>query len=285
MKIVVVGSGLAGSIAATALRNKGQYEVVVVDNDEPLSGSKASSNLYIAAWLKKFVSSATSKGIKLLEEMYCDQIDHPFSGGIAVAAQIKHIPQRKILVQPDVVGTVVGIANDKVVLSNGDQIYHDKLLLCCGAFIGKLITDPHKTKPLVGHALFLEGRLPNGAAKITVPSPYKHHKLYQYDDDTIYFANSTGLTQSSFELRHDELKQKLISDAKKALGLKEEDPLPPIKEYRIGYRPVGEDSKSDFGELRMLARNIWSMNCGGKNGLVAYAYRTKQFLEAIENGM
>jgi glycine/D-amino acid oxidase-like deaminating enzyme len=282
MKIVVVGAGLAGSIAATALRKSG-HEVVVIDDNQPLSGSKASSNLYIAAWLKKFVSSATSEGIKFLEEMYRDQIDHPFSSGIAVAAQIKHIAQRNILVEPDVVGTVVRITDSQVTLSNGTQIDHDKLLLCCGAFIDQLVKNPHRVSPLVGHALFMEGRLPEGAAKITVPTPYKHHKLYQFDNDTIYFANSTGLAKPSFELRHAELKQKLISDAKKALGLREEDSLPRIKEYRIGYRPVGGEPNSDFGELRMLSKNIWSINCGGKNGLVAYAYRTKQFLGVLQN--
>src|ERR1051326_4255202 len=107
--INVVGSGIAGSLVTRLLRKHG-HEVLVFDDDDKFSGSKASSNLYYSHWLRKFSSDQAYNGIKTLETLFPPgQIDKPFSSGIAEAIKVKHIAQHNLLVEPDVKQRVTAI--------------------------------------------------------------------------------------------------------------------------------------------------------------------------------
>lgn len=261
--ISVIGAGIAGSIVTRLLRKRG-HQVRVFDDGDVLAGSRASSNLYVASWLKKFGSSSAALGIEVLESLFPQElIDQPFSRGIADAAKVRHIAQRHLLVEPDEVGTVKGIVVDK-----------DPIVLCTGYRTELWPANVPKPEVLVGHCLHIHGELEPGQSSLTMPLPYKHHKLYQMAPGVIYFANSTALKLSSFEKRKDELKAKLIEQAEAALGRKIT-----VCSYLVGYRPCIPGH--EFGELRTLAPGAWSVNGGGKNGMVAYAALAHRLAEEI----
>lgn len=275
--INVVGAGIAGSIVARLLRKKG-HQVRVIDDGDRFSGSGASSNLYIASWLKKFSVDAT-KGIDVIESLFpASAIDQPFSKGIGDAMKVRHIAQRHLLVKPDVVSQVALMQRPMgppVLLDGTGTEVQGPVVFCLGYRAEDVLGPKFKTDVLVGHCLLLKGRLEPGQSSLTMPLPYRHQKIYQFDDETIYFADSTRLKLTSFWGKDsgEKRKQELIKKATAALGERE------IKEHRVGYRPITPGH--DFGVLQPVADGMWSINGGGKNGLVAYAKLAAELSELI----
>lgn len=284
----VIGAGLAGSLVTRLLRKHG-FQVRLYDDADPFSGSRASSNLYCAHWLSKF-GSESRRGIDVLEHLFPDQIDQPFSRGIADAAKIRHIAQRYLLVEPDVAGRVelgrtMGTPYDSweyVTTHGGGRNYEGPIVLCCGHRANQLFPGAHPDLSiLVGHCLKVKGVLPPSTSSITLPLPYRHAKLYQFDPETIYFADSTRLALKSFEKRKVDLERELrdkCRDALDAVDLGNDIGMEDV-EYLVGYRPC---TKSSFGELRRLAPQVWSINGGGKQGMVAYAKLAADLLEELK---
>lgn len=279
--INVIGSGIAGSLVTRLLRRAG-HEVLVFDDNDQYSGSRASSNLYHSSWIRKFSSNQAYKGIQTLETLFPpEQINKPFSGGIADAIKVKHISQKYLLVEPDVTDKVVQLKQGPVpeLVTASQSVFKGPAIVCTGARAGELI-EGLNPEILVGHCLLLKGRLDLGAASLKMHSPYRHAKCYQFDEDTIYYANSLRLKPTSFAKREREVYEELENGARKLLP---DMQLYPIKEYRIGYRPIIKGY--EFGQLQRCSDMIWSINGGGKQGIVAYAFLAQRLLEEISSLM
>lgn len=267
--INVVGAGIAGSLVARVLRARG-HEVRVIDDCDVNSASRASSNLYIGSWLKKFSSSAAANGIRVVEELFAGKIDQPFSRGIADAMKVRHVAQQHILVEPDEVGTVTKVStydfsnppsNGGVLL--GGRFLHGPTVICTGHRGAELVPGL-KVDVKVGHCIHFRGRLPEGKSSLTLASPYVHAKLYQLDEDTIYFADSVAVTRDAYAKRSKELMDRTMARAVALLGYE-----PEVKSILVGYRPFV--AGHDFGYLAQVKPGVWVLNGGGKNGIVAYA--------------
>jgi len=268
--INVVGAGLAGSLVARVLRSHG-FEVRVIDDMDQFSASQASSNLYINHWLKKFSAAQAKRGVRVLERLFHDKIEEPFANGLGYAAQVKHIPQRAVLVEPDVTGKVVEVT-DVGCMVDGVGFANGATVLCTGYRASELVDLDVDIK--VGHCFLVRGRLPKGKSRIAMISPYKHEKLYQFDENHIYYADSVGLKLSAYWKRQEELKARTLE------RLRRHVPDAEVVDFRVGYRPLTPGY--DFGLLSRHSDWVWSVNGGGKNGLVAYAALAEQLVEALE---
>ena len=259
--INVVGSGLAGSIAARVLRSRG-HEVRVIDGFDKHSASRASSNLFIDHWLKKFKDKGATKGVQVLNELYGDWIEQPFANGLSYAMKVKHIPQRHILERTDIMDTVESVREDGVWCSYyGHQ--PGRTIVCTGWRGRELLPLTPEIHIKVGHAFLFEGQLREEQPRLAIVSPYKHEKLYQYDENRIYYADSVAVKPEQYEKRKEELRERTWKRSQVLIGKR------PILEFRVGYRPIMPEY--DFGQMTRHGKNIWSINGGGKNGMVAYA--------------
>lgn len=265
----IVGNGLAGSLAARVLRARGRG-CRVFDSNSQYSASKASSNLFIASWLKKFASKEAANGVKVLEELFSDVIDQPFSNGLSYAMKVRHVAQRYVLVEPDVRESATPL--DGGVVTPSGSHYPGTVVLCRG--YDEPLLD---LKVKVGHCLLFKGQLPKGKSRVAIISPYRHEKLYQYDDDTIYYADSVAVALKTYTKREYEYRAKTLSRARahlEPLGIKTN-----FFEFRVGYRPIMKSH--DFGKLTQHEPGVWTMNGGGKNGLVAYSHLADQLAKEL----
>jgi glycine/D-amino acid oxidase-like deaminating enzyme len=273
----VVGAGLAGSITATVLRSNG-FDVRVIDDGDRRSASQASSNLFVASWLKKFSSGEAANGIKILEELYGPHIDQPFSGGIAAAGKVRHIAQRHILVKPDVQGAVLQVTPDGVDVAVNHmvetQTFHGPTVLCVGYRSAELCgTQGPAVWVKVGHCYLFRGELQEGKSRLAIVSPYTHEKLYQFAPGLIYYADSVAVKLDVYRKRQQELAERTRARARKHVGDLE------IVEHRIGYRPFVDGH--DFGYAELVRPRVWAVNGGGKNGMVAYANAASKVLTQL----
>ncbi len=276
-KFVVVGSGLAGSITARVLQRAG-HSVVIIDDRDPHSASEASSNLYIASWLKRFQSQGARRGIDVLESLGLPT-DRVFDRGIADAMSVNHIAQRDILCTPNALGTVNHVQHNGVAWteqSTGSEMFEPGIpVLCCGHRGADLAPSLRgRIDVKVGHAFFLRGELAEGESSLQIVSPYTHGKLYQFAPGVVYYADSVALKLGSFQKRQSELKDRTIARMEKALGR-----FMPILDYKVGYRPLVKGF--DFGVCERTEEGAFVINGGGKNGMVAYANAAARLLEQV----
>lgn len=280
--INIVGAGLAGSITAAALEDAG-FEVRIFDDGDERSASWASSNLYIASWLKRFGSEEAQQGIAAIERLFGEHREQPFSRGIADAAKVWHIPQRHILRDPTHREKVVAVTPHGA--HTEDDRHDGKTILCCG-YRGKQLVhadcDVPEINVKVGHCYLLRGRLPEGTSRLGLVSPYTHEKLYQYDEDTIYYADSVAVKPDSYRKREDELKRRTKARLVKAVGCESEAELDeryPTVGFRVGFRPLMKGH--DFGFVKEIQPGVYVLNGGGKNGMIAYARLATDLAEAL----
>src|SRR5262245_2897008 len=67
--IIVVGSGLFGSIAAKLARERG-HDVTVVDSARPWAASKASGCVIAPSWLSNLSREQIDTGMGVLDDLY-----------------------------------------------------------------------------------------------------------------------------------------------------------------------------------------------------------------------
>lgn len=273
--INILGAGLAGSIMATLLRAEGR-DVRVIDDDDKFSASQASSNLFVADWYTKEGERAKI-GFDVLERLYGKVTEKPFAAGIKIAPKMLHIPQRHVLVKPDVVGTAT-YADDQG-LTLGDMRHFSGPMIICGGYRHNGINTPVKLDMEVyaGHRFLFKGDLAQG--RLDMVAPYKHGKLYQLHPGEIYYADSVKIKLDQYNKRQGELKDRTLERAKAAIGY-----LPEIIDFRVGYRPMVKDRPFGIsgGMPGQHGFPAWYMNGGGKNGCVAYAYHANEILKAIK---
>lgn len=276
--INVVGSGMAGSLVARVLREKG-YDVVVIDNNDMFSASKASSNLFISHWLKKFTATEADNGVKVLRRLFGEgQIEKPFAQGLGYAMSVEHIPQRYLLVEPDVRESVIAVVDEGVRLLTGEFL-PGPTIVCTGyGATTKMIMETRITdiQIKVGHCYLFRGRLERDQSRIALVSPYTHEKLYQFDEDTIYYADSVAVKEQTYWANQKKFLDRSVARFEKHLGKGMM-----IKEFRIGYRPIIKGHP--FGKLTRHEFRVWSLNGGGKNGMVAYSHHAERFAEELQD--
>lgn len=278
-RFVVIGAGLAGSLTTRVLRQAG-HTVTVIDDRDNFSASQASSNLYIASWLKKFSNKGAKRGIEVLESLELPT-DRVFDSGIADAMSVRHIAQRHVLVEPDHIAKVTQLSHECVWAIEGsgpsqsEERYEGFPVVCTGYRGAELVPElAGKIQVKVGHAIMIPGRLKPGESSLRIVSPYTHGKLYQFDEDHIYFADSVALKPKSYWDREKELKMRTLSRCHDFLGRDVK-----VDEWRVGFRPLVKGH--DFGIVGQSQNGAFYINGGGKNGMVAYCNAAAQLRDMI----
>lgn len=267
MTINVIGAGLAGSIVTTHLRCQG-FQVRVFDDKDKYAASPPSDNLFTPSWVTRFDKAKVQTGFLMLRELYGNKIVHPFASGIKDAPKVNQIPVQDILVKPDVVSKVTKISSEGVATIR--QSYAGPTIICAGYRAPELMAvgGGLKVWARIGHCYLFEGRLAPGQSRLGMWAPYRHEKLYQYDKNTVYYADTVALLIDEYERRAQEVQRLTLQHARQHVGDM------PLKKMMIGYRPIVEHH--EFGYCHEDARNVWHVNGGGKNGLVVYGWCAAQ---------
>lgn len=257
--INIVGAGLAGSIVARVLREEG-HTVRVYDDFDPFSASRASSNLYCAGWLKKWAGDETARGIEVLDRLFADSVQLPFGGS---ALNVKLVQTQHVLLQPDV--------NMRVERLEDLPRDADTTVVCTGHRARDLLPEMPEVWSKVGHCLLFKGQW-DGPAHLSFVSPFTHQKVFQYDAEHIYYADSVAVLRDKYFQRQGELLRRTKVRASK-FGLRNET------EYRVGFRPFIDGYP--HGYVAHVRPSVYAVNSGGKNGMVAYAWAAVRLAETL----
>jgi glycine/D-amino acid oxidase-like deaminating enzyme len=269
MKIIVVGSGLFGSIA-TALARKAGHSVTLVDNANPLAASKCSGNLFKPSWLESIGKEKAAVAYGVLRSLYTVQkIDCVIRPLLKLRTALDWIDPAEVLLPPDAEGTVTEVGDGYVKSTSGNTL-RGTVLVAAGVGCDQLVSMPH-IKRLVGSSLRLKGQVKE--ASVYLYAPYKHAVAFNLNKWEVWCGDGAAILEKNWA--EDDRVTRLKQRARDFFGLKGVEGA----EVRVGARPYVEGFKQ--GYFAQVYPRTYVSTGGAKNGVILAAYQAQQFLEAI----
>lgn len=259
--IYIVGNGMFGRIARDMLEERGRYSVVI-DNDEPNSGTKASGNITKPSW----ISGLGKEGKQAYQDLDRLYGLNKFSTELVAGKKIDlyYVAREKLQGKPDIAGTVSRVEDGWVQV--GDTRYWGKILVAAGVWTDQLVSMP-KIESMVGVS-FLFKKPDDFKSRFNVWAPYRQSIAYDHNG-VVWFGDGTAIKQTNWNNTY------IRRSLDHAEDLELEEPM----ETHVGYRPYVKGHKE--GYFQKAFENTWVSTGGGKNGLVLAAIQARKFVESI----
>ena len=270
-ELLIVGGGMAGSMAAR-LATKHGFKVRVFDDNNEWGASRASENFFAMSWAGTLGQNKTAMGLTVLNNLF-DIQTMTFWTGKAVRPLL-HIPIHDVLWPRRKCRTahVKAVGDGWLKLDDGKR-YQGTVLIANGSWANSLIEGLPRIDCLVGHALLFEGQCEQPL--INFWAPYRHQKLFNFDASTVWYGDSTCLLESKYD-------RKVAVEASLARAAKLGYDKSRLKQVLYGRRPFiqGPQKKGYFAKL---ADHLFISNSGWKCGLVTYAYHAQLLLDQLKS--
>ena len=285
--VIVVGGGLFGSIISKALSSKG-YDVIMFDDDRPMSGSKPSACLMKPGWFAGLGKEVHEPSLKLLDDLY--KIEELQFGIYAGPLKVK--TEKVFRVDPDKIlhgyrdnyrrykSTISHIEKNRVVaLSPAAKLpmdfEADHIVVATGVWANELMKTSQPIQAVRGISYYWEGHLEEGIIKPW--APYKQLVAFQSRDavykenKVIWSGDGTAILNKNWTVQRED--QCLA----RSLSILPHNPT--LLETRQGLRPSVKKLKPCLFER--TDDGIFIATGGAKNGTVAAGWCAHKILEMI----
>lgn len=263
--INVVGGGLAGSMVAKELTNRG-IQHRVFDSGELFAASKISENLFSPTWLKGAPYLETS--MRWLTDNY--QVEVRRFQTNKSHQEVFHIPINRLLCQYAIPQRVTRVTDGGVYC--GSEFYAGVNVLCTGYFTKRFVRID-SLNSLTGHGILFEPNDNNNALKETMRHyrPFTHEKIIRWYDGRVWYGDSTTILHDKYLKNQSAYLKETLARAK-AIGL--------TGAYKVFYgaRPFINTSEKKYGLFKRLSDNNYVLTGGWKDGLVIYPYLVRKLM-------
>lgn len=266
--IIIVGSGLFGSIAATLARSAG-HTVTVVDGRHAWGASKASGCVLAPSWLSSLSREQIDTAMGVLGDLYPVH-DMIFQTNLLKTFKAKRVAAADILVEPDVVGEVTEVRDGVVLI--GKQALRGKVLVAAGIGSAALIKEMPAMRGLWGaSAVFAGDFLPE--PRIHVYAPYRQAVAFNLTKKSVWMGDGTALIEKTWEKEAGARAEATVERGADLFGLRGK------AKVSAGARPVVDGHKA--GYFARVSSSTWVSTGGAKNGTVLAAWQADQFLKEL----
>lgn len=263
MNVLIVGSGLFGSVAA-ALLKKNRIKFRIFDDAREGSGSKPAACLIKPSWIAGLGRKITEPAMETLDALYGLQT-LKFRTRVGMT-QIFWVPPSSILSHAPRKERVTEVGDGYIATEK--RVYRGLVLVAAGIWNGALCSGP-KIRALTGAALVYAGA--PKANLLSVWAPYKQAISFERDPGFTWFSDGTSILAKNW--RHTR-----VEDSRKRA--REHGLTKPPVEVIVGHRPYCPEHR--HGYFAQVHPRTWCVTGGAKNGTVLAAYYATKFLEAIE---
>jgi glycine/D-amino acid oxidase-like deaminating enzyme len=264
-KVVIIGSGLFGSIAASLARNRG-HDVLVIDNKQPMAASKASGCVLAPSWLSSLPKDEVIRGMKVLQYLYTVH-EVEFKTNLMKTFKAQRVDPHEVIVDPDVVASVDQVKSDGTVVLNDGTKHKGLVLVAAGIWSGELVDMP-EIRGLYGCSMRFRVAIPH--PKIHVYAPYRQAVAFQLGRE-VWFGDGTALIAKTWHAQASERVEDTKTRARNLMGLKGNPTI------NIGARPYVMGNKS--GYFAKTGDKVWVSTGGAKNGTLLAAAQAIRFIE------
>jgi glycine/D-amino acid oxidase-like deaminating enzyme len=272
--VVIVGSGLFGSIAATLARATG-HKVTVISNKQPQAASGASGCVLAPSWLTSLEREQVDVAMDVLKTLYTVH-DLTFSTNLLKKFDAQRVDPREVLIEPDVFDKV-DVVGDGFVRC-GSKTWRGKVLVAAGIWCEELLEGLPPMSGLYGASLLVPGKIEH--PKIHVYAPYRQAVAFQLDKNLVWFGDGTALVQKTWMKRGAGSECIEATRHRAALLMKLDATFDKVK-INVGIRPYVEGHKAGYFER--VHKSTWVSTGGAKNGTVLAAWQAHRFVtEALK---
>lgn len=271
--VIIVGSGLFGSMTAKYLRKKGM-DVLIIDNREPMAASKCSFGIWKDGWVNPSIKDKVILGQPTLNE---------FVGGIKeieydnldkkTVEKLYAVDCSLILNEKVLSGKVISIKNRHVVfkkMGNFEEsiIAKKAVIVCAGVWTPFLLKD-YKNVPAIDNqwGLVIEGTGELKRSKIMTWAPYKQSVFLKQKNDRFLFGDgATVKNPKENDKRLSVVGDRVLvhmSDISKFTT----DNIVQLKE---GFRPYLRNTEGSI--VNQHDKNLFSATGGAKNSTILSGY-------------
>lgn len=272
-KVIIIGSGLFGSIAAALARSRG-HDVTVISDRRAFAASPASGCVLAPSWLGSLSKDQVATGMAVLQQLYPVH-DLVLHGPLGTSFKAKRVDPDLVLRPPDIADTVLSVDARGVVSASGPSLKGDVVLIATGAWAGDLAPTPPIRK-LYGASVRFKAHLPHPT--IRVYAPYRQSVAYQLNKREVWFGDGTALIERTWEKESKDRVARTVARGEDQIGGDVGVAKPVFKrQVFIGARPYVEGHKA--GYFRKVSPRVWVSTGGAKNGTVLAAVQAAQFIE------
>ena len=263
-RVIIVGAGLFGSVAAKLAQQTG-HQVTVVDNSEPLRASAAAGCVLKPSWLSSIPKEESAAGIQLLDQLYGLR-PLLFRSPLGVQIAASHVAPQLVLNHKPVNARVARVTAQGVVLSTGKKL-PGKVLVAAGVWSRALCPEIPEIKSLVGASF----RFPRKGLepRLKVWAPYRQAVAFQITPTQVWFGDGTSILEKNWTNDY------VVSSAMRAQQLFNLTGGKPT----VGARPVVAGFKA--GYFKRLSPTCWVSTGGAKNGIVLAAVQAIKWMEDL----
>lgn len=288
--ILVVGSGLFGSMTAKFFRKQG-YTVTIIDAESPFAASKCSFGVWKDSWVNNSIKKEVEMGLPYLDEVAEIEQVRFFNMNKEVEEVYNYVDCGKIMESKFIKGTVYDISEGgkrvKYVYGEGQKGSFEvkkATILCVGAFLPMLLVRTGlNLKKMVhvdmywGATLRIKG-LKVEENRIKDWAPYKQSVLLNKGGrDFVFGDGSTVKNPRTSDERVSKASDRLIHNLNDVLGSSVD--VDKITEVNEGYRPYLKKGSPDF--ISQHDTHVWSATGGAKNSTILCSYIAQELYRRL----
>lgn len=258
-KAYIVGGGLFGSIAATALIDMG-YDVTIIDCGKKIAGSKPAACLMKPSWM---TSLDYKPPLKFLDKHFGVETVK-FKVGL-LSTDCSWVNPKSILLAHDKVDEQVIEVKDGTVVTN-ESTYHGLIVVAAGIWAQKLLPSIPEVRALCGSAVKSPGTV--NTPTINPYAPYRQAVWFNVDKDTQWFGDGTAILKKNFSKDHTDR----TTERAKSLANIEGTLISGARPYMKGF---------NAGFFEKLGDNLYVTGSGAKNGTIVGANNALRLMAAL----
>ena len=279
MDAIIIGGGLFGQTIASELLSIGK-KLVIIDNDEPQSGSKPSASLMKPSWMKQLTTEQQDQSYSVLDKHFGVH-DLSFKVGPLKVDTVRWCDPEKIrLAVPPIRKNVIK-ATPGTVHFDDDEVWEARtVIVAAGYWSNDILYKEHQAPGLdgrVGASYVTTGaQLPDNF--ISVWAPYKQLVAFNIDSNRVWVGDGTALKVGN--LTDERLAQStarargvVTGDTKMSIGIR-----PYMPKSALGKAPC----HLAFHQCPHTPNDLIVATGGAKNGTIAAGWAAYQIARYME---
>lgn len=260
-KMIIVGSGIAGSAAKRIAEARG-WETTVIDSSPASTASKAALATIRPTWFAKDLAPYAKASWEMIKEWGGSVCDTAIVTAWRDSTPVEQpgwwlADPAKLITAPDLIGRVKRINGSAVVLDDGSEIGGDAVLMATGSGDESLNAG---WDPLPGATLV------SRAAQIQYDVPLRVHRLRPYHDLTVGRTSEGVRLGSSAAKTQDEANKKVweMLDQAYDLGLVNRvgdwELITGVRARRIYSQPILPELGNPVARIGSLAKSGFGLS-------------------------
>lgn len=276
--VIIIGSGLFGSMTAKHFINNGM-DVIVLDREHEMSASKCSFGIFKMGWIKK-IQDLVLNGLEVItQNTEYKQVDF-FDLDKEERIQMDFIDCSLILNHPYKKEKVDKIIQKRVICESGNVYFAKKaIIVAAGVWTNQILAQSGiKPRTMIdaywGATFDVEKNI--NISRIYQWAPYKQCVLFKNENGFVFSDGSTVKNPSTDDKRLEKVGNRMMAHLYDSVQISID--VNSIKRVKEGYRPYISKEASFIQQHQDF---VWSATGGAKNSTVLCGYIAKTLFEQI----